>query len=401
MVAGHGGTVPRQPMNFVFISPHFPPQYFHFITALRERGVNVVAIGDAPFDALRQELRESLREYFFTPSLHQYDALLRATGYLTWRHGRIHRIESLNESWLEVEARLREDFQVPGLFPSDIQRLRTKSGMASVFQQAGVPHPELEVVKDAAQVKALARRVGYPLVLKPDVGVGAAHTFKVSSDAEVDQALAEPLPTAYVAQAFVKGTIVTYDGLVDHEGHILFSLSHEYSDGVMEVVTEKRDISFWSLKEIPPALDVLGRQAVAALGLRARWFHLEFFRLPDGRFVALEANLRPPGGFMTDMMNYACEIDVYRLWARVATGDPVGTFRYTPKFHVSHIARRAGRAYRHSHEEVVRKLGPALVLHNPALPAVYHAAMGSEMYLTRHVELDALREDIRFIQTPA
>jgi hypothetical protein len=401
MVAGHGGTAPRQPMNFVFISPQFPPQYFHFITALRERGVNVVAIGDAPFDSLRQELRESLREYFFTPNLHQYDALLRATGYLTWRHGRIHRIESLNESWLEVEARLREDFQVPGLFPADIQRLRTKSGMASVFQQAGVPHPELEVVKDAAQVKALARRVGYPLVLKPDVGVGAAHTFKVSSDAEVDQALAVPLPTAYVAQAFVKGTIVTYDGLVDEAGQILFSLSHEYSDGVMEVVTEKRDISFWSLKEIPPALDVLGRQAVAALGLRARWFHLEFFRLPDGRFVALEANLRPPGGFMTDMMNYACEIDVYRLWARVATGDPVGTFRYTPKFHVSHVARRGGRAYRHSHEEVVRKLGPALVLHNPALPSVYHAAMGSEMYLTRHVEADALREDIRFIQAPA
>ncbi|HLL00732.1 MAG TPA: ATP-grasp domain-containing protein [Myxococcaceae bacterium] len=385
-------------MNFVFISPHFPPQYFHFITALRERGVNVLGIGDTPYDALRQELRESLREYFFISNLNDYDALLRATGYLTWRHGRIGLIESLNESWLELESRLRQDFNVPGLTPEDIQRLRTKSGMASVFRDAGVAHPELELVQSAAQVKAFAQRVGYPLVIKPDVGVGAAHTFKVSSDAEVDKALAQPLPTRYVAQAFVQGTIVTYDGLVDHEGRILLTLSHQYSDGVMEVVTEKRDISFWSLKEIPAALDELGRKAVASLGLRSRWFHLEFFRLPDDSFMALEANLRPPGGFMTDMMNYACDMDVYRLWARVVTGDPVQDFRYTPRYHVCHVARRAGRPYRHSHEEVLSKLGPTLLQHQSSLPSVYQAAMGTEMYLTRHEDLALMHQDVRFIQ---
>jgi hypothetical protein len=385
-------------MNFVFISPHFPPQYFHFVTALRERGVNVLGIGDSPYDALGQELRESLREYFFTPNLNDYDALLRATGYLTWRHGRVGLIESLNESWLELESRLRQDFNVPGLTPEDIQRLRTKSGMASVFRDAGVAHPELELVQSAAQVKAFARRVGYPLVIKPDVGVGAAHTFKVSSDAEVDLALVQPLPTRYVAQSFVQGTIVTYDGLVDHEGRILLTLSHQYSDGVMEVVTEKRDISFWSLKEIPAALDALGRKAVAALGLRSRWFHLEFFRLPDDSFMALEANLRPPGGFMTDMMNYACDMDVYRLWARVVTGDPVKDFRYAPRYHVCHVARRAGRPYRHSHEEVVSKLGPTLLQHQDSLPSVYQAAMGTEMYLTRHEDLALMHQDVRFIQ---
>lgn len=385
-------------MNFVFISPHFPPQFFHFVTALRERGVNVLAIGDSPYDSLRHELRESIREYFFTPSLHDYDALLRAAGYLTWRHGRIERIESLNESWLGQEARLREDFNIFGLKPADIQRLRSKSGMATVFREAGVPHPELELVQSAAQVKAFAQRVGYPLVLKPDVGVGAAHTFKVSSDAEVDKALAQPLPAAYVAQKFVQGTIITYDGVVDRDGKILFALSHQYSDGVMEVVTERRDISFWSLKQVPEALDTLGRKAVDALGLRERWFHLEFFRLPDDRFIALEANLRPPGGFMTDMINYACDTDVYRLWARVVTGDPVSDVRYTPKYHVCHIARRAGRSYLHNHEEIVRRLGPSLLMHNSEMPGVYQAAMGTEMYLTRHVDLERMREDVRFVQ---
>jgi len=385
-------------MNVVFISPHFPPHFLHFVTALRERGVTVLGIGDAPYDTLKQELRGALSEYYFVRQLDDVDAMQRAVGYFTWRYGRIDRIDSLNETWLEIEARLREDFHVPGLLPADTQRLRTKSGMASVFREAGVPHPELELVKDAAQVKAFAKRVGYPLVIKPDVGVGAAHTYKITSDAEVDKALEHPLNVPYVAQAFVQGTIVTYDGLVDREGRILFTLSHQYSDGVMEVVTERRDISFWSLKQIPEALDTLGRKAVAALGLRERWFHLEFFRLPDDRFVALEANLRPPGGFMTDMINYACDVDVYRLWARLVTGEPSGDFRYTPKYHVCHVARRAGRPYRHGHEEVVRKLGPSLLQHNPSMPPVYQAAMGTEMYLTRHVDLERMREDVNFIQ---
>jgi hypothetical protein len=386
-------------MNVVFISPHFPPQFFHFVSALRERGVKVLGIGDTPYDSLRHELRESLSEYFFTPNLNDSDALLRATGYLTWRHGRIDRIESLNETWLEVESRLREDFHVPGLLPADIARLRTKMGMHDVFKQAGVAHPSCIPVKDAAGVKAFAQSVGYPLVLKPDVGVGAARTFKVSSDAEVDAALQEPLPH-YVAQAFVRGAIVTYDGIVDREGHIVFRLSHEYSDGVMEVVLEQRDISFWSLKEIPPALETLGRRAVAALGLRERWFHLEFFRLSDGSYVALEANLRPPGGFMTDQMNYACDMDVYRLWARLLTGDDLRDFRYTPKYHVCHVARRSSRRYRYSHAELVARLGDALLLHRE-LPAVYHNAMGNEMYLTRYDSLAATQDAIRLIQATA
>lgn len=72
-------------------------------------------------------------------------------------------------------------------------------------------------------------------------------------------------------------------------------------------------------------------------------------------------------------------------------------FRYTPKYHVCHIARRAGRPYRHSHEEVVRRLGPTLLQHNPNMPSVYQSAMGTDMYLTRHVDLARLREDVDFI----
>jgi hypothetical protein len=386
-------------MNVVFISPHFPPHFVHFVTALRERGVTVLGIGDTSYDDMRNELRNALTEYYFVPRLDDTDAMVRAVGYLTWRHGRIHRIDSLNETWLEIEARLREDFHVPGLRPADLRQLRSKLGMHDLFKQAGIAHPDAIAARDAAQVKAFAQRVGYPLVLKPDVGVGAAHTFKVQQDADVDAAFAQPLP-GYVAQAFVRGTIVTYDGMVDGDGELICAFSHEYSDGIMESVLEQRELVIWSLKELPPALDELGRRTVAALGLRERWFHLEFFRLEDGSFVALEANLRPPGSFLTDMMNYACDIDVYRLWARLIAGEPLKGFQYTRKYHVCHTSRRTGRAYKHSPAEVVSRLGPALLEHRQ-MPAVFHSALGNEMFLTRHEELGSMREAIRLIQAPA
>jgi len=165
-------------------------------------------------------------------------------------------------------------------------------------------------------------------------------------------------------------------------------------------VTDKRDISFWTLREIPPALEAIGRKTVAAGGLPERWFPLEFFRPADGRYVALEVTLRPPGGFMTDMRNYACDIDVYRLWARVVTGEPVTDFRYTPRYHVCHSARRATHRYQHGHAELVEKPGPALLLYQQ-LPAAYQSALGTEMYLTRHERLEDMRDAVRLIQRTA
>ncbi|SEU12968.1 ATP-grasp domain-containing protein [Stigmatella erecta] len=380
-------------MNFVFISPQFPPHFYLFVQALREQGFKVLGIGDAPYDSLRPELRDALQEYFYTPNLTDTDAMLRAVGYFTWKHGLVHRIESLNESWLAVEATLREHFNVPGLRPPDIARLRTKFGMAQVFRAAGIPHPLCERAVDAPQVKAFAQRAGYPVVIKPDVGVGAVRTFKLSSDAEVDATLIQPLADA-VVQNFVKGQIFTYDGFVDPQGRVVFAISHQYLDGIMEVVNEVRDSAFWTLREMPQELEAIGRKTLAALGLRERWFHLEFFRGEDGRFLVLEANLRPPGATMTDTMNYACDVDVYRLWARMLTGETMDGVRIEAHYHAAHITRRhANRHYRLSREELLSRLGENLILFGETPPA-YRVNLGDEMYLVRYKRLEELREAI-------
>lgn len=382
-------------MNVVLISPHFPPQFFLFAVALKERGVNVLGLADAPHHELRPELRDALAEYYAT-NVEDLDQARRAMGWFIWKRGRIDRIDSHNEHWLGLEAQLREDFNVEGPRPAEMHRRRTKSGMAGLFRKADVPCPPGELVQSDDQVRAFARAHGYPLVFKPDLGVGAARTFKVTSAAELDAVLAQPL-SGYIVQPFIEGTIVSYDGLVTRDGRIVFETSHVYSGGIMEVVTGKLDAYYWNRREIPRALRTLGQRVVDGFGIRERFFHVEFFERPDGSYCALEVNIRPPGGFTTDMMNYSADIDVYRLWARMLTGDPLTDFTYERKYHVAHVARRRGRSYRLSHEELVQRLGDRLLVFRD-VPEVLAGAMGDQMYLIRDPDLGRLTEAIADIQ---
>jgi hypothetical protein len=326
--------------------------------------------------------------------MEHYPDMLRAVGYLTWKHGKIDRLESLNEHWLPVEARLREDFNVAGLRPEETDRLRRKSAMAEIFRGAGIAAPELERVTGPEQVRAFVARVGLPVIFKPDVGSGATGAFKVATQEQLAAALAgEPLK-GYVVQQFSPGTITTYDGLADARGEVVFDNSLEYGAGIMESLSEARDVAYWTRREIPPGLVELGRRTVAAFGLRERFFHIEFFELPDGTWRALEVNLRPPGGFTTDMMNWACDADVYRLWAAVLCGERPDGARPERRYLCAHLGRRAGRRYRHSHDELVRALGPALLAYRE-LPPPISAAMGDQVYLVRHPEKAGLEEAMR------
>lgn len=93
-----------------------------------------------------------------------------------------------------------------------------------------------------------------------------------------------------------------------------------------------------------------------AFNVRQRFFHIEFFETGPGKMVALEVNMRPPGGFTTDMFNFACDIDIYRLWAQVMM-DGSATLDYQRKYHCCYASRKNRYDYQHSHDEVMQKFG--------------------------------------------
>src|SRR5215207_2930396 len=205
-------------MNFVFLSPHFPPNYYRFAVALKNHGVTVLGLADESYDSLRAELKSSMAEYFRVNSMHNYDDLLRALGYFTHRYGKLDRIDSHNEYWLETEARLRTDFNMPGIRTDQIGRIKRKSLMRETFRNAGVKIARGGVIHTLDEAQKLVEQTGYPLVAKPDIGVGAAATYKIHDEDEL-KAFFESKPTVdYLFEEFVNGQIVTFDGLTDRDG---------------------------------------------------------------------------------------------------------------------------------------------------------------------------------------
>lgn len=386
-------------MNFVFLSPSFPPNYYLFCANLKKEGATVLGIGESPFHELRPELRESLAWYYQVDSMHDYGQLAQALRFFTGKFGRIDRIDSLNEYWLETEAKLRTEFGIPGVQKDEVAEIRHKSLMKKIFAHSGIPHARGIVVSDAARAHEFIAHVNFPVIVKPDDGMGAELTYRLNSPAEVDNFFANKPDRSFIIEEFIKGDIVTFDGLTGPDGGIIFCTSHVYGEGVMESVLADSHIYYYSQREIQVDVEEAGRKLVKGFRVRERFFHLEFFRRHDGTLCALEVNIRPPGGMTVDMFNYACDINMYGVWARMmARGET--RLDYERKYHCAHISRKDRLSYRRSHEEVLSRLG-GLIVHHEALPPMLARAMGDYVYLVRSKHASVIKDAVKFIQEQA
>ena len=368
-------------MNLVYLCPQFPPNYSPFCSCLKALGVNVLGIGDGPTESLTQEIRDSLAAYYMVDDLHNYESLLKACGYFTHQYGKIDRLESHNEYWLATDAKLRQDFNIKGLKPDDMHFIRRKSGMKEIFRKAGIKVAPGKVVHTLAEAEGIIKEAGYPVVAKPDDGVGALHTFKIHDKEELLSFIEKKPEHDYIMEGFVKGTILSFDGLTDRDGNIIFYTAHTFSQGIMEVVNNADHVFYYSLKSIPKELEGVGRKAVSAFKVQERFFHIEFFKTGPTDYVALEVNMRPPGGYTTDMFNYANDINVYALWAEVVNGR-TAPLEYHRKYHCCYISRKNRFNYVYSHEAIMERYG-ACILEVQSVPGVFSTALGDIGYIFR------------------
>jgi biotin carboxylase len=384
-------------MNIVFLSPHFPPNYQQFCIQLNKLGATVLGLADENYAQLSAELKAALREYYKVHNMHNYDELLRALGFFTHRYGRIDRLDSLNEYWLETEAQLRTDFNIPGIKTDTIQTIKRKSLMKEQFHKAKVNAARGRVVKSLKDAHKLIDEVGYPVVAKPDIGVGAAKTYKIHNADELEDFFATKPDSDYILEEFISGDILSFDGLTDRDGNLVFYTAHQYSKGVMETVTNDDLIYYYSLRDIPADLEDAGRRVLKVFGVKERFFHFEFFRRhTDNQIVALEVNMRPPGGMTTDMFNYANDIDIYAEWANIIVNNEFKE-KATRPYHCAYIGRKKKFQYAHSHNDVVAYLGERL-RHDEAISGVFSAALGDYGYIVRTPDLDEVHALAKYIQ---
>ena len=391
--------------NFIFISPNFPTNYWMFCRELKKNGLNVLGIGDQPYDELSDDLKNSLNEYYKVDNLENDDQVYRAVAFLIYKHGRIDWLESNNEYWLERDARLRTDFNIStGFQAADIPHIKYKSKMKEYYKRAGIPVARYHLVDGLEGCLEFAGKVGYPIVAKPDNGVGASHTFKIKDDQEMERFFELKWPdTPYIMEEFVNGEVNSYDAIIDSNGEPMFETGNVTPMSIMDIVNNKDNSIYYILKNLPNDTRLAGRATVKSFGVRSRFVHFEFFRLTKdqeglgrkGDLVALEVNMRPCGGFTPDMIDFAHNTDVYKIWADMVAFDrstmPVGENAYC-----AFAGRRDGKDFVMSHKDILDKYGSHIKMVN-RIPDVLAEAMGNQMYVAvfdSQRELDAFYQDI-------
>lgn len=375
--------------NFIFISPNFPTNYWQFCRELKNNGLNVLGIGDQPYDELTNELKSSLNEYYKVGSLENYDEVYRAVAFFISKYGRIDWLESNNEYWLEQDARLRTDFNIPsGFHNEDMPRIKYKSCMKEYYQRVGIPVARYHMVDNYEGCLNFIREVGYPVVTKPDNGVGASHTFKISSDEELGNFFANKWDdTVYIMEEFINAEINSYDAIIDSHGNPIFEAGNVTPMSIMDIVNNADNALFYIVKDLADDTRYLGRETAKSFGVRSRFVHFEFFRLlsdheglgKKGDLMALEVNMRPSGGFTPDMINFARETDVYKIWADMVAYDstqkPVGTHHFC-----AFAGLRDGKDFALTPDDIIEKYDDHLKMVE-RMPDALADAMGNQMYL--------------------
>lgn len=373
--------------NFIFISPNFPDNYWRFCRELKHNGFNVLGIGDAEYYNLTDEMKASLTEYYKVPDLEDYDEVFRAVAFYTFRYGKIDWLESNNEYWLESDARLRTDFNITsGFRTKDMPKVKFKSKMKKCYEKAGVKTARYCLVKSLKACEKFIAEVGYPVIVKPDNGVGANDTYKLCDNEQLKKFFAEKPDVQYIMEEFIQAEIYTYDAIVNAEGEPIFETGNVSPKSFMDIVNHNDNSAFYIQKNLDDDVRDAGRRTLKAFGVKNRFVHFEFFRLTrdqhigrKGEVVALEVNMRPSGGISPDMMNYANSIDVYKVWAdMIAFGKT--ELKVGERYYCAYSGRRDNKVYKFSEQEIVDKFCGSIKMIS-RVPKVLSGAMGDTMFI--------------------
>jgi len=393
-------------MNFIFISPNFPHTYWQFCDRLHKNGVNVLGIGDAPYDILENNLKLVLKEYYKVNSLENYDEVYNAVKFFENKYGKIDYIESNNEYWLEQDARIRTDFDIKsGIQFNEIKNWKQKSLMKRIYKEADIKSAAQDFIttKENA-LNFIETNGGYPVIIKPDIGVGSSDTWKIENEKELDVFFQNKLKTTYVIEQFIEGDVCSYDAIVNSNSEPVFESMTVWPPSIADIVNKGYDLSYYVVPIMPDNLRAIGRKTLKAFCVKNRFVHLEFFRLKKsypnignvGDFAALEVNMRPAGGYTPDMINFAHSVDTYQIWADVLSSSVKSNFGENKHYFCVYASRKNEHKYLHTHNEVLNKYGKNIVMCEK-MPELMWATMGCQMYTAKFENKKETDEFINFV----
>jgi carbamoylphosphate synthase large subunit len=391
-------------MDVVFVEPAFPYNQREFVRALAGVGARVIGIGERPLAALDDSLKSWLIHYEQIGSVVDENQLSSAVKRVQTL-ARVERMEATVEAHIMPAAVVREACGIPGTTPHTAWLCRDKPSMKETLRQAGIPCAQSTSADGFVAAMDFARRVGFPLIVKPRAGAGASGTVRVDDFPALEHALR--------AASVGQGNSVALEEFIDgHEGFldtiaIGGQVAHEfvshYYPNVLEAMRER-----WISPQIVATnrigdagydeVKTMARRVIEALGIGTSATHMEWFFGSKGLKFS-EIGCRPPGVGQWDVYAAANDMDIYREWAMAVVHGSTDR-QPSRRFSCGMIALRPERDGRITGydgvDQIARDFGEWVVashLPEPGTPTqpVEAGYMANAWMRVRHPDYDTLR----------
>jgi carbamoylphosphate synthase large subunit len=392
-------------MNIIFIEPSFPYNQREFVRGLHEAGAKVIGIGERPQDYLADDVRDWLSHYVQVQSVVHEPSLLRAVQQVQSKVY-VDRLEATVEAHIMAAARVREAAGIPGTSVRTAYLCRDKPAMKEVLREAGVPCALSTRADEPQAARDFARQTGFPLIIKPPAGAGAAGTWKVRDSRELEQVLVESGVTdgaevaieefidgheGYLDTLTIKGD-VTHEFITHYYPNVLTAMRERWISPQMVTTNRIEADGYQEVRQ-------MARDVIRILDIGTSATHMEWFAGPKGLKFS-EIGCRPPGVGQWDVYNTANDFDLYLEWACALTHGRTQR-PASRRYGAGMIALRPscdGRITGYSGIEAIQKsFGDCIVAsHLPpsgsATQAVEGGYMANAWMRVRHPDYDTLRQ---------
>ncbi|MBP3893196.1 MAG: ATP-grasp domain-containing protein, partial [Atopobiaceae bacterium] len=285
---------------------------------------------------------------------------------------------------------------------------QSKAAMKPLYAAAGVPTARQVMVADPDEVRAFVKEVGFPVFTKPEKGVGAGGARKIEDEAALEELLAANLDEPYVLEEFIDAELCSYEAILDANCEPLFENQSEFPPSIADTVKYQLDVAYYTRPTVDPKLRKLGRATAKAFGIRSRFVHMEFFRLTadkpglgkKGDYVGLEVNVRAPGGYTPDMINFAHSADVYQIWADMVTTGTTTHGTNGDTYYCIYACRRDCHTYVHTHQEIMDTYGDVICMQG-RMADVLSDDLGNDFYMARFKTVAERKRFEKFVQQQA
>jgi biotin carboxylase len=312
---------PERPLTILCISSYEKGQ--EFLRSAKDAGCRVFLL---TLEKLRHAAwpSESIDEMFYMPEDLPTADIIRAVSFMARTHP-IDRIVALDEFDMENVAALREHLRIPGMGLTTMRYFRDKLAMRGRAQESGILVPEFVHVLNYDDLKNFMARGKAPWLLKPRSQASGIGMKKIHEPAELWPLLDQlgDQQSFFLLEQFVPGDVFHVDSIVS-ERKVVFAEAHMYGKPPLDVSHQGGIFTTRTLSRISSeskALLKMNRALIEAMGLVRGVTHAEFLRgHHNGQIYFIEIAARVGGAYISDVIEAATGVNLWREWARIEVG---------------------------------------------------------------------------------